>query len=76
MVDAAIESQLVACLSDLPVAQQRQVLEYARQLQGSPLVGVSGASLLQFAGRIDAADLDAMSAAIKAGCERIDADEW
>jgi hypothetical protein len=76
MVDAYIERQLVACLNEMPLDQQRQVLNFARQLQGEALVVVPGAALLQFAGAIDGDDLNKMSAAIEAGCERIDADEW
>jgi hypothetical protein len=63
-------------LSQLPLEQQRQVLDFARTLTMPPPLGVRGASLLRFAGAIDVSDLDAMSRAIEAGCERIDADEW
>lgn len=76
MVDANLYSQLTAALQDLEVAQQRQVLEYALNLRAKTIVGVPGSSLMQFAGRIDAADLNAMSTAIEAGCEAIDADGW
>jgi hypothetical protein len=76
MVDAAIEHELSNCLGQLPVEQQRQVLEFARTLATPPLQGVRGSDLLQFAGTIDESDLDAMSQAIEDGCERIDADEW
>ena len=76
MVDATIEHELSTCLGQLPVEQQRQVLEFARTLATSPLQGVRGSNLLQFAGTIDESDLEAMSQAIKDGCERIDADEW
>ena len=76
MVDATIEQELSTCLGRLPVEQQRQVLEFARTLATPPLQGVRGSTLLQFAGTIDEADLEAMSQAIEDGCERIDADEW
>ncbi|MBP90721.1 MAG: hypothetical protein CMJ64_29090 [Planctomycetaceae bacterium] len=59
----------------LPVAQQRQVLEFAKTLT-TPVQGVNGAALIRFAGAIGVADLDSMSAAIDEGCERIDADAW
>lgn len=61
-------------LGTLPVAQQYQVLEYARTL-ASP-TGVPGASLLKFAGSIDEDELDRMSQAIEEGCEKVDSDEW
>ena len=76
MVDAAIGHELTSCLGQLAVEQQRQVLEYARTLTTPRIEGVRGSSLLRFAGTIDDSDLDAMSQAIKDGCERIDADEW
>ncbi|SFI88768.1 hypothetical protein [Planctomicrobium piriforme] len=76
MVDATIEDALSACLDELAVEQQRQVLEFARTLTLSPVPGRQGARLLRFAGTIDASDLDAMSQAIKDGCERSDHDEW
>ena len=76
MVDAAIKNELSSCLGQLPVEQQRQVLEFARTLTTQPPQGTRGSSLLRFAGTIDASDLEAMSQAIQDGCERIDADEW
>jgi hypothetical protein len=75
MVDASIEHELSTCLGRLPVEKQRQVLEFAWTL-ATPLQGVCGSNLLQFAGTIDKSDLESMSQAIKDGCERIDADEW
>ena len=76
MVDATIEHELSTCLGRLPVEQQRQVLEFARTLAPPPRQGVRGSNLLQFAGTINEPDLEAMSQAIKDGCERIDTDEW
>jgi hypothetical protein len=76
MVDAAIEQELSTCLGGLPVAQQRQVLEFAQTLTAKPRQGVRGSTLLRFAGAIDPLDLESMSQAIEDGCERIDADEW
>ncbi|WP_425616227.1 hypothetical protein NA78x_006166 [Anatilimnocola sp. NA78] len=76
MVDRSIQSQLVACLDDLAVAQQRQVLEFALNLRAKPVVGVPGSALLVFAGTIDEGDLNLMSAAMEDGCERIDTDGW
>lgn len=75
MVDATVAREISICLRQLPVQQQRRVLEFARTLAASSLQGVGGSTLLQFAGTIDESDLDAMSQAIENGCERIDADE-
>ena len=76
MVDTTIEIELSACMGKLPVNKQREVLEFARTLAASPLQGVRGADFLRFAGTIDKSDVDAMSQAIKDGCEGIDTDEW
>jgi hypothetical protein len=76
MVDTTIEIELSTCMGRLPVNKQREVLDFARTLAASPLQGVRGADLLRFAGTIDKSDVDAMSQAIKDGCEGIDADEW
>lgn len=76
MVDATIEYELSTCLGQLPVEQQRQVLQFARTLVAPPLQGVRGLNLLQFAGTIDESDLETMMQAIEEGCGRIDADEW
>jgi hypothetical protein len=75
MLDAAIERELSECLGQLAVEQQRQVLEFARTLARPPVRGVRGSTLLRFAGRIDAADLEMMSQAIDEECERVDPDE-
>ena len=76
MVDATIQHELCTMLGLLPVAQQHQVLEFARALATSRIQGVPGANLLRFVGMIGESDLDEMSRAIEDGCERIDADEW
>lgn len=75
MVDATIESELTSCLGQMPVDQQRKVLEFARTLV-APVHGVRGSELLRFAGAIEASDLEEMSRAIENGCEKVDADEW
>ncbi len=76
MVDATIQKEICACLSQLPAERQRQVLEFARTLATQRIQGVRGTTLLQFAGSIDESDLETMSQAIEDGCERVDADEW
>ncbi len=76
MVDATIDNELSTCLGQLPIEQQRQVLQFAQTLAMHRIRGVHGSSLLQFAGTIGESDLEAMSQAIEDGCQRIDADEW
>lgn len=75
MSDFVIE-QVVSRMRSLPEAMQQQVLSFTRMLQASMPVGVSGSSLLPFAGSIADDDLQLMSEAIDEGCERVDSNEW
>ena len=68
MLNPAIEKELLGHLGKLAVAQQRQVLNYARALAAP--VGTPGKELLRFAGTIEPDDLNLMAAAIKQGCEQ------
>ena len=74
MVDASIQNELYNALGQLPVAQQHEVLEFARNL-ATPQ-GVPGSDLLQFAGSIDDVELEKMTRAIEDGCEKVDSNEW
>ena len=75
MTTQTVTTKIVDALHDLSLEKQREVLAFTRSLKARP-AGVKGASLLSFAGSIDAAELAQMQAAIEEGCERIDADEW
>jgi hypothetical protein len=75
MVDAAIQNELSSCLSQLPLDQQKRVLDFARNLVPLPLPGVLGSDLLPFSGAIDETDLDQMAAAID-DCNKVDPREW
>ena len=71
-LETAIQEQLV----QLSFEQQRQVLEFARALVIARAHGVSGRTLLRFAGLIEADDLVTMQQAIKEDCEQIQPNEW
>jgi hypothetical protein len=58
------------------MAQQRQVLDFARILSITQPKGVRGDSLLSFAGTIPSEELAQMQAAIEADCEQIDIHGW
>ena len=75
-MDTSIVTQVVERLSLLPDSLQRRVLEYVQALDASIQQDVPGAQLLQFAGTIPMDDLAAMQAAIEAGCEQVDVNEW
>jgi len=76
MTESVITQQLVEQVDRLPLEFQRKVLDFAQALALALPKGVPGRSLLRFAGEIDAEDLQAMSRAIQADCEQVDADEW
>jgi hypothetical protein len=76
MLNTMVERELHQQLETLPLDRQRQVLDFARALAATQAQGVSGQSLLSFAGAIDATDLALMIEAIKDDCERISPTEW
>ena len=71
-----IKHQILEKLESLPYNAQRQVLDFVQALALSIPRGVSGKQLLAFAGTISQEDLDEMTEAIEAGCERVDHSEW
>ncbi len=71
-----VKDQIIEHLSSMSEDEQRRILEIARSMSEKPGDGVSGSSLLRFAGTISADDAHRMSEAIEKGCERIDPDEW
>ncbi len=77
MVDKAVHAELVKTLDDMPLPQQRQVLEFATTLRGGKLPpGTPGRELLKFAGRISPEDCALMEKAIEEGCEQVDLAGW
>ena len=61
---------------ELPEIQQRQVLDFVRQLRSPRLPGVRGDQMLRFTGMFSAEDATSMLASITEGCGRIDHDGW
>jgi len=76
MVSQALADDVIREMDHMPLELQRRVLDFAHALAGSRPKGTIGADLLEFAGTFSAEDLDAMSAAIEEGCERVDEDAW
>ncbi len=76
MTNPILEKALHDQLDQLPLEQQRQVLEFARALATAPVRGVPGHTLVPFAGTIEADDLLTMTQAIEDGCEKVNPDEW
>jgi hypothetical protein len=71
-----LETEINEQLHQLPAEQQRQVLEFVRSLVASRVRGVSGKTLLHFAGAIKSDDLIVMKQAIEDGCEQVSINEW
>ena len=70
-----LKQRIIEQIDALPVELQQHVLDFARALTKPVLKGIPGKSLLVFAGSIPEDDLQAMSDAIEAGCERV-GDDW
>jgi hypothetical protein len=68
--------ELLELVRNLPSAEQRRVLDFARALSASRPRGVPGNELLRFAGTILSEDLTRMSEAIEEGCEQVDIHAW
>ena len=73
---SALVQEVMEHLEAMPPHLQEQVLSIVRSLDPTMPRGVAGSQLLQFAGTISSADLEAMSDAIERGCEQVDLDEW
>jgi hypothetical protein len=76
MISPNIEEELHRHLALLPIAQQRQVLDFARILSLTQPQGAKGSTLLSFAGAIPTEELAQMQAAIEADCEQVDVHGW
>jgi len=76
MRNTTLEKDIHKQLEQLPLEQQRQVLEFARALAKSRVHGVPGQNLLRFAGTIDHEDLVTIQQAVKEGCEKVNLNEW
>jgi len=72
----AIVAEVVEKLTHLPEDVQRKVLHYVDALAAARARGVPGKDLLKFAGIISKEDAEEMRAAIEAGCEQVDLNEW
>jgi hypothetical protein len=75
MVDADVQTQLIAQLDRLPLPKQQSVLEYARSLSDPPRKGVPGDTLLRFAGTFTGEEAKEFLRASE-DCRKVDDDEW
>ncbi|MBI5506612.1 MAG: hypothetical protein HY899_17620 [Deltaproteobacteria bacterium] len=75
-MELTLEKELREQLEHLAPARQREVLAYVRALAAQAATNRAPQELSRFVGSIEAADLEAMSDVIDAGCEQVDLDEW
>ena len=75
-MESAIDKEIREQLEQLPAAQQRQVLDFARALAANKRQARSGQALSQFRGTIAKEDLMQISQAIEEGCEQVNPNEW
>ncbi len=75
-MNQTLEQELYHHLSLLPLAQQHQVLDFARRLSVDQPQGVQGGTLLRFAGTIPTEDLIQMQTAIETECEHVNTHDW
>lgn len=73
MTATSIKESLIAQVEKFPYDLQLRVLDFAKTLLPK---GVEGKSLLKFEGAIPLNDLELMSKAIEANCEKVDTSEW
>ena len=74
-----ISEAIMVEVQRLAEPEQRTVLQFARAMTpvvSPPASGRTLADLRPFVGPFDAADLADIQAAIREGCERVDADTW
>ena len=76
MIVPKLETEICEYLHQLPLEQQRHVLEFVRALAATQVRGGPGQALLRFAGAIDASDLATMAQAIEDGCEQVHGEDW
>jgi hypothetical protein len=74
MASKAFDNEFLKNLELLNRDQQNKVIAYVRKLLKSTTDNHQ--ALLLFAGAIKPDDAQEMTAAIKAGCENIDSNEW
>jgi hypothetical protein len=75
MLSKAFENEFLKNLGLLNKEQQNKVLTYIKSLL-KRTKNSTQQELLQFAGSIDSKDIQEMNAAIEAGCENVDKNEW
>ena len=71
-----LKQEILEQIDLLPAELQRRVLAFAQSLAVSSPKGVPGRELQRFAGILSHDEARVWMKAIKAGCERVDLNEW
>lgn len=75
-MNTSILDKVIEQLKVMPQDLQWQVLEFARALADSKILGVPCQQLLRFAGSIPTDDIQLIREAIEQDCEQVDTNEW
>jgi hypothetical protein len=76
MVLPAIKERILTDLDRLSPEQQERAADLVHGLASALPRGASVEDLLSVAGTLDPESAREMTAAVEAGCERVDLDEW
>ncbi len=76
MVNMQIRDNIINDLDKLPVDLQKKVQDFVHALIATLPKGVTGKSLLHFAGKISKEDANEMIKIVDEGCEKVDLHEW
>jgi hypothetical protein len=76
MIDECIQNELLKKIDQLPINQQREVLEFADNLLKSTSIKEPAPSFLDLFGTLPPEDAREMMEAIEEGCEQVDTDGW
>ena len=75
MIDTTVQTELMKQVEQLPLAQQRQVLDFARTLANAS-TGEPPKDFLDLFGTLPSEDAKEMMEAIEEGCEQVNPNGW
>ena len=71
MENSTTFQEIITLLKTLSLEQQKQVLDFTRELSGEPSKQYPGKNLLQLVGTISKEDLEIMKQTIEEECEQV-----
>ncbi len=76
MTESKLKNEIISLLERMNTEQQKKLFNFMISLNSQNIKGVSGKSLLNFAGFIEKEDLQEIEEAINENCSGIDLNEW